>query len=117
MLISGPFAELLFDTHEALVAAKHLVGLEGVSLVDQPEITYCHFMFDRHHIVNANGYLTESFFLADGSVNALDMGAREELLALFPSLKQGYEDFGKSALMTLTAREAAVWRNLQAQAA
>lgn len=114
MLISGPHAELLFETPEVLVAAKHLVGLKGVSLGHSSRLTYCHFMFDRHHIVRANGYLSESFFFAKAAVNALDMAARCELLSLFPSLEQGFDSFGQSALMTLTAREATVWRSVQA---
>lgn len=117
MLVSGPHAEVLFDAPEVFVAAKHLVGLEGVSLGQADSVTYCHFMFDQHQIVRANGVLSESFFLGDSAVNALDIAARCELLSIFPSLRQGFENFGETALMTLTEREAIVWRSMQAQAA
>jgi len=109
MLVSGSSAELLFGTTEVFVAAKHLVGLDGVSFEERADIEYCHFMFDRHHIVRANGLLAESFFLADTGIRALDMGARGELLSLFPTLESGKAAFGKSALMCLTAREANMW--------
>jgi len=110
MLISGSSAELLFSTSEVLVAAKHLVGLDGVFLGKRADIVYCHFMFDQHHIVRANGYLAESFFLAESSIKALELGARGELLSLFPALGEGFDGFGRSALMCLNAREASVWR-------
>lgn len=117
MLVSGPTAELYFDTNEALVAAKHLVGLDGVTLRDCDEVEYCHFMFDQHQIVRANGHLTESFFLTNSSVNALEVETRNELVSLFPTLEQGFDAFGDTALMTLSAHEAAVWCRAQSQAA
>ncbi|MEE4187735.1 MAG: Hint domain-containing protein [Roseobacter sp.] len=108
--IRNAAAELYFGHREVLVAAKHLCGLPGVALHPMDEVHYTHFMFDRHQIVRSNGALTESFFLADLSLSALDDGPRAELRALFPDLAHGMQDFGETAAPTLTAREAAALR-------
>lgn len=108
--IESAVAELLFGQTEVLVAAKHLCGLPGVSLRPQPRVAYVHFMFDNHQIVRSNGALTESFFFAENAVNALERGARRELLALFPTVGKRYDRFGDTAAMTLTAKEAATLR-------
>ncbi|UWQ75106.1 Hint domain-containing protein [Leisingera sp. M658] len=106
--VALPVAEMLFGQSDVLVAAKHLCGLPGVGIREQAKIRYFHFMFDRHHIVRSNGVLTESFFLAPGSVAALDWAQRRELLSLFPSLGRDSSRFGKTAAMTLTSGEARV---------
>ncbi|WP_291729378.1 Hint domain-containing protein [Leisingera sp. F5] len=106
-----PVAEMLFGQADVLVAAKHLCGLPGVRIREQAAIRYFHFMFDRHHIVRSNGVLTESFFLAPGSVAALGAAQRIELLSLFPALGRGGNRFGRTAAMTLTSGEARVLRS------
>ena len=41
----------MFDTMEVLVAAKHLVAIDGVEVAsDLNEVEYFHFLFDRHEI-------------------------------------------------------------------
>ncbi|WP_174149355.1 Hint domain-containing protein [Leisingera sp. ANG59] len=114
--IALPVAEMLFGRAEVLVAAKHLCGLPGVAIREQEAVRYHHFVFDRHHIVKSNGILTESFFLSAGSVAALERGPRSELAALFPDLAGGAAGFGRTAAMTLNAKEARVVRScLKAQ--
>ncbi|MEO9895797.1 MAG: Hint domain-containing protein [Paracoccaceae bacterium] len=110
MWLSDPSHELLFEMPDIFVPAKHLVGMPGVELRPTDEITYCHFMFDQHHVVRANGALSESFFLGKTSVASLESRARTELLTLFPSLPEGVDAFGASTAMTLNAREAKVLR-------
>ncbi|WP_323783889.1 Hint domain-containing protein [Leisingera sp.] len=108
--VSLPVAEMLFGQADVLVAAKHLCGLPGVRIREQAVIRYFHVMFDRHCIVRSNGVLTESFFLAPGSVAALDWAQRRELMSLFPSLAREGARFGQTAAMTLTSGEARVLR-------
>ena len=45
-----------------------------------------HLLFDRHELVWSNGTVTESFYLGDQAVAAVDAAAREEILALFPDM-------------------------------
>ncbi|MCK8462466.1 Hint domain-containing protein [Aliiroseovarius sp. S1339] len=104
-------SELLFGTPEILVPAKHLCGLPGVSIQERDRIRYTHFMCDQHIVVQSAGALSESFFLADHAVNALDQGPRQELLDLFPSLAKEMASFGPTVAPTLKAHEAAVFRS------
>lgn len=108
--IESAAAELYFGHPAVLVAAKHLCGLPGVALCPGECITYWHFMFDRHQIVQSNGALTESFFLAAQSLSGIDAGPQAELLALFPDLTKAMVAFGRTAAPTLTAREAIALR-------
>ncbi|MCV3270949.1 Hint domain-containing protein [Roseobacter sinensis] len=110
MWAETPMAELLFGKPQVLIAAKHLVGLPGVRIEPRDTVRYTHFMFDSHQIVRASGALSESFFYAEQSVGALEVAPRGELQSLFPSLAAGYDGFGATASMTLTATEATALR-------
>lgn len=115
ILLSSASAELLFGENEVFVAAKHLCGLPGVSQRAGGTITYVHFMCDTHQIVSANGIDCESFYLSEFSVSGVDADQRRELLALFPSLKTGIQQFGSTAAKTLKGYEAnLLFNNLQA---
>ncbi|MEM7440987.1 MAG: Hint domain-containing protein [Pseudomonadota bacterium] len=110
VLITSEQAEVLFGSSEVLVAAKHLVGLPGVTIAPRDEIEYTHIMFDNHEIVLSDGVMTESFFLSEQSVAGLGSEARGELLALFPSLPVEMESWQAPVLPALKAGEAAVLR-------
>lgn len=86
-LVRSRIAERMAGGAEVLVAAKHLLGLPGVSVVppDEP-VTYIHLLFDRHELIWSNGTVTESYYLGDQAVAAVDAAAREEILTLFPDL-------------------------------
>lgn len=87
MLIAGPGLARSFAETEMLVAAKYLLDRDGVDQVATAQVTYHHFMFDRHEVVLANGAWTESFQPADGSLKAIDADQRAELFAIFPTLE------------------------------
>ncbi|MEM5468846.1 Hint domain-containing protein [Celeribacter marinus] len=64
VLVASKFALRMFGQFEVLVAAKHLLALEGVSVVtDQDELQYFHILMDAHEILIANGAACESLFL------------------------------------------------------
>lgn len=85
MLITHEAASLWFDTDEVLVAAKDLVGLEGVDVVfPEDGITYVHVLFDRHEIISGNGAWSESFQPGDQSLSGLDHAQRHEIAQIFP---------------------------------
>ena len=90
VLVRSRIAQKMFGTEEVLVAAKQLLLVEGIDIAqDLDGVTYVHFLFDDHQVVWSNGAETES--LHPGR-NALDMAgeaAREEILALFPELRDG----------------------------
>ena len=110
ILLENSAAELLFGEKQVLVAAKHLCGMKGVALRPQDEIEYTHLMFDQHQIIRSNGILTESFFLTENSANAVEIEQKKELEALFPSLKDGIDNFGATEALVLKASEAATLR-------
>lgn len=104
--LKSAMAELLFGSDECLVAAKHLCTLPGVALREGGEIEYFHLMFDRHEIIRGNGVLSESFFLSEHSISAVEQSQRAELLSLFPNLAAGLQAQGSTATLTLKAHEA-----------
>jgi hypothetical protein len=60
MLVRGWRAELLAGLSEVMVAAVHLVNGRTVVRAPCAEVTYVHFMLERHEIVFAEGAETES---------------------------------------------------------
>ncbi|WP_439143571.1 Hint domain-containing protein [Planktotalea sp.] len=61
MLVRSWIAQRMFDENEVLVAAKHLLALDGIDVADDVhEVTYVHFLCDTHEVVFANGALSES---------------------------------------------------------
>jgi len=90
LLVRSPIVQRMFDTHEVLVAAKHLIGLPGIAVSEAvTPVDYFHIAFDAHEIVFANGAEAESLHPGKEAVGALDRAAREELLTLFPDLNNG----------------------------
>ncbi|KEO59048.1 Hint domain-containing protein [Thioclava indica] len=90
LLLNGPRAELLCGEPEALAAARHLDGLPGIAIDDSAqEVTYIHLMFDQHEIVFSDGLWSESFQPGVATLRDMEIGVRDELLALFPELATG----------------------------
>jgi len=110
LLVTGYHAELLFGTDEVLVAAKHLVGGTDAYIAPCAAVTYIHIMFDRHEVIYAEGFATESFFAGDAALSAVDACAREELFAVFPELRSTASQHRETARPCLRAREASLLR-------
>ncbi|MEO0939369.1 MAG: Hint domain-containing protein [Pseudomonadota bacterium] len=90
MLVRSPIAKRMFGTAEALVAAKRLLPLPGVSApAARAPVTYFHLVMDGHQIVWAEGAETESFYPGPMGLAALSPAARAEMEALFPGLSRG----------------------------
>lgn len=107
MLISEPKVALWFGDDEVFVPAIHLTCLEDVEQLATRSVTYIHFMFDQHQIVQGDGAWSESFQPGDQSLAGLDGAQREELFILFPELKQPESSYA-AARATLTAQETRV---------
>ncbi len=87
MYVKSIETELMFGPEPVLVAAQFFLGKPGVRRVEIPIIEYFHFMFERHEIVNAEGSLSESFFPGAVAAQGKNARVREELLRIFPELK------------------------------
>ena len=104
VLVTGARAELLFGEAEVLVKARHLVDGRAVRVVEGGEVAYLHLLFDRHEVVTANGLACESYHPA--SLAGCDAEARDEVLRLFPGLREDAAAYGPLARIELKAREA-----------
>ncbi|MBR9842091.1 MAG: type I secretion protein [Rhodobacteraceae bacterium] len=107
MLLVSQQAQLLFEESEVLVAAKHLIGMDGVQQIDTVGVEYIHFLCDNHEVVLANGAWSESFQPGEYSMGSIDTAQREEIYGLFPELRnrEALEDFS-AARVTLKRHEA-----------
>ena len=102
MLVRSGIARTLFGADEVLVAAKQLLPVEGIDIAeDLDEITYVHFLFDDHQVVWSNGAETESLHPGRTALDMAGEAAREEILALFPELRDG--SFARPSARTLAA--------------
>ncbi|SMO99064.1 Hint domain-containing protein [Paracoccus laeviglucosivorans] len=87
VLVRSRVAIKMFGAQEVLVAAKQLLNLDGIDIVqDACEVEYFHFLFDRHEVVFANGAETESLFTGPEALRSVGLAARREILELFPQL-------------------------------
>lgn len=87
ILVRSAIAQRMFGAQEVLVAARLLVGLDGVSVFEPGDgVAYFHLLFDRHQIVFSDGAQAESFYPGPQALLAIGPAAREEIETLFPEL-------------------------------
>lgn len=79
ILVTGEIAALLLDESEALIAARHLVGLAGVAPAQAQRL--CHMEFDHDEVILSNGCWTECFSTADKARGATASAQARELAA------------------------------------
>ncbi|MFY0682211.1 MAG: choice-of-anchor L domain-containing protein [Thalassovita sp.] len=108
VLFTGASAQLLFDTSEVLVAAKHLVDGRRVRRQKSgTQTTYMHLLFDQHEVLRSNGLWTESYMPGPATSSDFDANAQAEVLALFPQLDlQTGKGYGAEARLSLRQHEA-----------
>ncbi|KPN63705.1 Ca2+-binding protein, RTX toxin-related [Aliiroseovarius crassostreae] len=88
ILVRSRIAVRMFDAQEVLVAAKHLLEVDGVDVAsDLADITYYHFLFDQHEIVVAHGAEAESLYTGRQALKSVSPEARKEIFLLFPELE------------------------------
>ncbi|MFN3526972.1 MAG: Hint domain-containing protein, partial [Paracoccus sp. (in: a-proteobacteria)] len=110
ILVGSKIIARMFDEPEALVAAKHLTELEGVEAAPWNDgVTYTHFMFEQHQVVQAEGAYSESLFTGPEALKAVSEESRQEILRIFPALQSGSGDnvvaFPQPARKLLTGRQ------------
>ncbi|GAA4229138.1 hypothetical protein GGQ68_001343 [Sagittula marina] len=109
VLVANDKTALYFEEREVLVAAKHLVDLDGVEEVETGSVSYIHIMFEQHEVVLSNGSWTESFQPGDYSLKGIGTAQRQEILELFPELAEadGLQGYA-AARRSLKRHEAAL---------
>jgi hypothetical protein len=107
ILMAGGNNALYFEESEVLAAAKHLVHLDGIDVVEAVSgVEYIHIMFASHEVVLSNGAWTESFQPGEMSLRGIGSAQRAELFELFPELiTDGVNAYG-AARTTLRRHEA-----------
>lgn len=107
LLLDDWRCQLLFGEDEVLAPAQALLN-DSTITVDHAarDVTYYHFMFDRHEIVYSNGAETESFHPGQARLGKLDAAKRAELFKLFPDLAADMASYGPQARATLKPYEA-----------
>jgi len=106
VLLSSKISERMFNKPEVLVAAKHLLELEGLQTATQEtSVTYHHLLFDTHQIVKSNGMWTESLLPARQALRSLPAASVQEIFILFPELK-GIDCTPEPARETIPGRRA-----------
>jgi hypothetical protein len=84
VLLRSEIARRMFGSAEVLAAARHLLGVPGVEVLDPPEVAYFHLLFDHHEIVFANGAPAESLMVDAEAMRALSPEALAEIAAILP---------------------------------
>ena len=89
VLASSSITKRMTSEDEVLVAAKHLLLVNGidVDMTDQ-SVTHYNILFDKHQIVEVNSALTESMFTGPEALKSVSMEASEEIFAIFPELSE-----------------------------
>lgn len=122
--VEGRIVDRIAGAPHALIAARHLLGLPGIT---QPRptgpVTYLHLMCEGHRVILAEGARCETLYLGAMARNALPAQALEEIFTLFPDLAQDEAPMAAHPILpgpkarTLVARHLAHARPLQAAAA
>ncbi|WP_069301675.1 Hint domain-containing protein [Neptunicoccus sediminis] len=87
ILVRSPIVARMTGNTEVFVAAKFLLGLDGVSLGPAGGVvTYYHLLLDRHEVIYANGMPTESLMTGRQALYSIGLERVNEILTLFPGL-------------------------------
>ena len=107
VLVRSNIAQRMFGCAEVLVAAKQLLAIDGFDQVDTSEVEYFHILFDQHEIVQSNGAETESLYTGAQALEAVGTAARDEILTLFPELRDTPAEAARPLIPGARARQLA----------
>ncbi len=100
LLIEHYLCDLFFGEQQVLVPAKHLVGVDGVSVAQRSDFGYYHILLDDHEMIWANGTWAESLYFGDTALTTMGWEKRQELTTIFPDLKSDLTDLRSYAPIT-----------------
>ena len=102
---------LIVGGQQQMVAVKHLINHRDIMQIDVLGLKYAHIMFTGHQIIATNGFWVESFKAGDYSLGAVGNAQRNEILEIFPELRQSQlrsrqgETAGNQASLELSSSE------------
>lgn len=90
VLVCSNIIERFTGQAEGLVAAKHLVGLPGITLAERPgeDVHYIHILLDGHHLVRSNGAWSESLLLGPLAERCVGAKGLAEIALIDPGLME-----------------------------
>ena len=106
MLVAGSQSQLLFETHEVFVHAKHLTHIAGVTREGCLSVTYVHVLLDEHHALNADGAYAESLHPAKQVDVILSDADQQEIQQKLNAVGRSVATYGPTAYRTLRRFEA-----------
>ncbi|SDE49005.1 Hint domain-containing protein [Paracoccus isoporae] len=105
ILVRGAIPQRMFGQAEILVAAKQLVELPGIEVIeDTQEVAYFHLLLADHQLVWANGAPAETMFAGVEALGAMTPDQSAELSAIFPEIAGLSPDRAAEALSPAPAR-------------
>lgn len=114
VLLEGWRTQLVSGEDELLVPAVHLVDGHSVRFKPQGRVTYVHFLFDHHEIVQSNGCWSESLLPGVGALKGMVPQSRAEVLALFPELVETDKIASPLCIPQMSRREATAYMQSEA---
>ena len=70
------------------------------------QVTYHYMLFDRHQVITANGVAYESYLPGDQTMARFNHNTQEEILNLFPALREDLGNYGGAVRPLIKGREA-----------
>ncbi len=69
------------------------------------QVTYHYMLFDRHQVITANGVACESYLPGDQTMARFNHNTQEEILNLFPALREDLGNYGGAVRPLIKGRE------------
>ncbi len=108
IMLQNTHAELLFGSHEVLIAARDLVDGDAVRQIEGGRVEYVHLLFDRHQVIWSDGLPSESFLPGPQTKSCFEQDVLDEICEIFPRLNpmtgDGYGLAARPALKRYEAR-------------
>lgn len=109
MLVQSPICKRMFGQVDVLVSGIRLTKLPGIDVDYEIDVVvYYHLVFDNHEVVTANGALSESFYPGPMALKALAPEAYDEIVLIFPDLKNDKFALKSGALIPTHKQQAAL---------
>lgn len=85
ILLNSRITERMFEAPEILASVRHLCEAEGIDVAtDVNQVTYVTFLLDRHHLVNANGAISESLYPDSVIIESIDDKSLTDIIKTEP---------------------------------
>lgn len=100
--VNGATIREMTDSAGGLIAAKHLLGLNGVEVAqDIRSVRYYHVLMDNHEILWSNGLPTESLLIGKHMSGHLAPALRRDIIRHMPEAELMFQNNGQDSRFNL----------------